>query len=77
MNERTNNACSASAKAHQRRATESSLDDIFIPQLLQQANLANSSTGHSFVLSLQSDLLESNDPPSVDIPSLVHDAVSA
>lgn len=50
-------------------------DDMIMLQLLQQTNLANGSTGNTFVFCFESDLLQSYDLIGADIASLVHDTI--
>lgn len=51
------------------------LDDIFVLQLLEQADFTNGSTRNSFIFGLEPDLLQGNDLICIGVASLVDHAV--
>jgi len=52
-------------------------DDVVVVEFLQQTDLTNGRTGHSFVLCLQSYLLESHDLVVRYVPGLVHNSIGS
>jgi len=52
-------------------------DNVVVVEFLQQTDLTNGRTGHSFILCLQSYFLESHDLVVRYVPGLVHNSIGS